>query len=143
LTDTEPGAAAPRPVMVLGGRLDPADIPAICERAAELLEGSGQFTLRCDVHRLLPDGVALDALARVALVCRRLGRRLELYRATPRLEELVVLAGLIEVLPCLPDDGPPREAATKRSGLEARWQPEHRKEPGGVKEERDPCDPIS
>jgi hypothetical protein len=108
VTDARQRAVPPsQPVMVLGGRVDPAEIGGLCERALALLEASGRFTLRCQVESLEPDAVALDALAHLALVCRRLGRRLELRGASPLLEELVVFAGLIEVLPCLPDGGNP------------------------------------
>jgi ABC-type transporter Mla MlaB component len=126
-----------RPVMVLRGRIEPADIPGLCERARELLESAGRFTLPCDVDSVVADATTLDALARMALLCRRLGRRLELRGASGRLEELVVLAGLIEVLPCLPPEG------DRRSGLQVGRQAEQREEPGGVEEERDPCDPIA
>jgi hypothetical protein len=128
-----------QPVMVLAGRIVPAAVPSLCDRARELLESSGRFTLRCDVQSAIADRMTLDALARIALTCRRLGRRLELRGASPRLEELVIFAGLIEVLPCLPDGT--RRAAD--SGLQPWRQSEHREEPRGVQEERDPCDPIS
>jgi ABC-type transporter Mla MlaB component len=128
-----------QPVMVLAGRIEPAAIPSLCDRARELLESSGRFTLRCDVQSAIADRMTLNALARIALTCRRLGRRLELRGASARLEELVIFAGLIEVLPCLPD-GTRRAAG---SGLQPRRQSEHREEPRSVQEERDPCDPIS
>jgi hypothetical protein len=106
-----------QPVMVLAGRIEPAVIPSLCDRARELLESSGRFTLRCDVQSAIADRVTLDALARIALTCRRLGRRLELRGASARLEELVIFAGLIEVLPCLPEglEGP-RAQASSRGG---------------------------
>ena len=138
MTDMQPGAAPPSPpVLVLAGRIDAADIPVLCDQARQLLRATGRFTLRCDVRSLKPDAATLNALARLALTCRRLGRRLELHGASARLEELVLFAGLIEVLPCLPFD---RAAG---SGVQARRQTEQREEPGGVQEERDPCDPIS
>jgi ABC-type transporter Mla MlaB component len=126
-----------QPVMVLAGRIDPADIARLCERARALLESSGRFRLRCDVATVVADGATLNALARIALTCRRLGRRLELHGASDELEELVVFAGLIEVLPCLPDQ------AGARSGLQSRRKSEQREEAGRIQEERDPCDPIA
>jgi hypothetical protein len=122
--------------MVLGGRIEPADIPALCDRVRELLESSGRFTLFCNVDAVVADATTLNALARMALTSRRLGRRLELRGASGRLEELVVFAGLIEVLPCLPDGDDPG------SGLQSRRQPEQREEPGRIEEEGDPCDPV-
>jgi ABC-type transporter Mla MlaB component len=131
-----------QPVMVLGGRIEPGDIPKLCARARTLLESSRRFTLRCDVGSVIADGMTLNALARVALTCRRLGRKLELHGASDELEELVIFVGLIEVLPCLPEDktGPIREPP---SGLQAWRQAEEGKEPRRVEEERDPCDPIA
>jgi ABC-type transporter Mla MlaB component len=128
-----------QPVMVLGGRIDPADIPTLCGRARDLLASSGKWTLRCEVRSLQADAATLDALARIALLCRRLGRTLELQGASVELEELVVFAGLTEVLPCLPG----RQERQPPSGLQPRRQPEQRKEARRVEEERDPCDPIT
>jgi hypothetical protein len=128
-----------QPVMVLGGRIDPADIPKLCDQARDLLAASATFTLPCDVRGVEADGTTLDTLARIALLCRRLGRRLEIDGASRELEELVLFAGLTEVLPCLPD-GPKRDL---RSGLQPGRQAEQREEAGGIEEERDPCDPIA
>jgi ABC-type transporter Mla MlaB component len=125
-----------QPVMVLGGRIDAAEIPALCDRVRALLETSGRFTLRCDVDSVVADASTINALARMALTCRRLGRRLELRGASVRLEQLVVFAGLSQVLPCLPDGG------DERSGVQVRRQAKQWKEARRVEEERDPCDPI-
>jgi ABC-type transporter Mla MlaB component len=98
---------APRsqPVIVLGGCIDAADIPALCAHVERILGSATGFTLECRVETIAVDATTLDALARMVLTCRRLGRRLELRGASVRLEELVLFAGLIEVLPCLPAGG--------------------------------------
>jgi ABC-type transporter Mla MlaB component len=97
---SEPGAT----VVALGGPLAPAEIPLLCTRLELLIRGSNRRTIDCDVSSLEgPDCVAVDALARMALTCRRAGRRLRLRGAARELEELLVLAGLSEVLPCLPE----------------------------------------
>ena len=51
--------------------------------------------------------------------------------AAPELLELLALAGLDAIVPCA------------ESGVESRRQPEHREEPLGVQEERDPADPVA
>jgi len=76
-------------------------IPALCERARRLLGGCDPGPVACDVGALeRPDAVTIDALARLQLTARRLGYRVELRRACGELEELLVLTGLGNVLPC-------------------------------------------
>jgi ABC-type transporter Mla MlaB component len=55
--------------------------------------------LEVDVHDVVADLAAVDALARLALVARRFGREVRLRRASPELGDLIELAGLSEVLP--------------------------------------------
>ena len=58
----------------------------------------------CDVAAIeRMDLAVVDALARLALECRREGRDLRLIRASPALCELVELVGLDEVLPLEPE----------------------------------------
>ena len=73
----------------------------------------------------------VNALARLALTARRLGRRVRLRHASPELTELLAYVGLAEVIPC-----------AQPSCLEASGQSEEREEPGGVEEESDPADPT-
>ncbi|MET0772053.1 MAG: STAS domain-containing protein [Candidatus Limnocylindrales bacterium] len=55
--------------------------------------------LRCDVgHVTEPDLSTVDALATVALECRRHGERLLLVDASPALRALIAFAGLEQVL---------------------------------------------
>lgn len=87
-------------VIALSGTLATASVPELCELARLLLESTGATTLTCDVAALgHPDAGTLDALARVALVARRLGRGLLLRDPCPRLQALIVLTGLDEALP--------------------------------------------
>ena len=94
-------AAGPRPrtiVLPLGGPLARADLPALCERGRALLEGSGAEVLVCDASDLVDaDVVALDAIARLQLTARRLGRRICLRHAPVKLEELLRFTGLAEI----------------------------------------------
>lgn len=68
---------------------------------------------------------AIDALARLALAARRAGIELRLRKVSEELRELLVLAGLEEVL-----------------GVEPRGQPEEREERLGVEEEAELDDPA-
>ena len=53
----------------------------------------------CDVDALEPDMVAVDALARLALLARRSGGSLVVRGASGALEDLVRFSGLCGVLP--------------------------------------------
>ena len=87
-------------VLIMLGPIAREDVSAVCERARILLAGCDAGPVPCDVGALgRPDAVAIDALARLQLTARRLGRRVELRRACVELEELLRLAGLDDVLP--------------------------------------------
>jgi ABC-type transporter Mla MlaB component len=59
----------------------------------------GPIRLVCDVARVEPDAVTVDALARLQLAARRHGCRVLLRGASPELLELVELIGLTDILP--------------------------------------------
>jgi hypothetical protein len=123
-----PGAS----VLVLSGRIDRADIPALCERARALLRGCDGDPVVCDVGGLIePDAATVEALARLQLVALRLGRRVRFRSACGDLRDLLVLVGLGEVLPCGPG-----------SALEAGRQSEEREQSLGIEEEADPGEPA-
>jgi ABC-type transporter Mla MlaB component len=120
-------------VLVISGSLAPADIAELCERVRALLRDSDADLLVCDVGALVdPDAVTVDALARLQLTARRLGREVRLHQACGELQELLALMGLSEVLP------PCAELP-----LEPRWQAEEREQARGVQEEADPADPTA
>ena len=86
-------------VIVLSDSLTRADIPSLCERARRWLENSEVAVVICDAHALTdPDAVAIDAVARLQLTAKRVGRELRLRDACSRLQELIELAGLSDVL---------------------------------------------
>jgi ABC-type transporter Mla MlaB component len=119
-------------VLVLSGPIARSDIPALCERAGILLERCDADLVICDVAALVdPDAAAVDALARLQLIARRLGRRVWFRHACGELQELLALMGLTEVLPCGPE-----------SGLEPGGKAEEREQVGRVEEEGDPGDPL-
>lgn len=96
------GPPGPSPaVLVLVGPIARDDIPGLCARAHGLLERCDADLVVCDVGALArPDAATIDALARLQLTARRLGRRVELRAACGELEELIALMGLRAVLPC-------------------------------------------
>jgi hypothetical protein len=77
-------------------------------------------TLSCDVRALAPDALTIDALARLQLAARRVGREVALHGASRELVELIELFGLTGVL-----------------RVEAGGQPEEREQRLGVEEERE------
>jgi ABC-type transporter Mla MlaB component len=116
-------------VLVIGGRISPADMPALCERAHVLLNCSKE-TIVCDVGGLVdPDAVAVEALARLQLAALRLGRHVRVVHAHEDLLELLDLMGLRDVV-----------SIGVGSAREARGQAEEREQPGSVEKERDPGD---
>lgn len=78
-----------------------------------------------------PDLETVEALAWLQLCARRSGFRLELRNAPAELAELLCLCGLAA------------ELGLGGCGVDARGQPEHREEAGGVQEEGDPGDPVA
>ena len=116
----------------VGPRIDRADIPGLCERAQLQMEGVATERLSCDVSAIVdPDAVTVDALARLQLTARRLGRQVRVEHASPALRELLALMGLSGVVPL-----------SEHSGVEARRETEQREQRGGVEEERDSADPA-
>jgi ABC-type transporter Mla MlaB component len=110
-------------------------IPAMCERARRLLQGCDAGPVACDVGAIAePDATTIDALARLQLTARRLGRRVELRSACEELEDLLTLTGLLGVLTV----GGPVVA----SAVEAWGEPELREEALRVEEEADAGDPT-
>jgi anti-anti-sigma regulatory factor len=98
----------------IAGRIDRADITALCERVRLALEGTRADLVVCDVGALVdPDCVAVDALARLQLTVGRLGGRLRLRDVSPELRALLCFVGLVEIV-----------GGGAASGVEPRRQPE-------------------
>ena len=118
--------------LVIAGPMTGAAIAVLCTRVRVMLEGSGADLVVCDVRSLRdPDAATIDALARMQLTARRLGRRVQLRHACADLQDLVAFTGLGDVLPLY-----------GALGLEAGGQPEEGKESRGVEEEADADDPT-
>ena len=111
-------------VLAVGGSVAPADIQGICDRLQELLGDSGGNLVVCDVSALVdPDLVAVDALARLQLTANRSQCQVRLVHVCGRLQELLTLTGLSEVLP-LTDSG--LSARGGRAGRTARTASQYR-----------------
>ncbi len=140
-------------VFFIEGPIGRGELPELCERARSALQGCDADVVVCDVGRVYPDAVAVDALARLQLTARRLGREVRLRRACGELRELLALVGLREVLPPFVGSLPeavwlplqaPRSGAPRSLGLplESKRQTEGWEQRRGVEEEADPRDPT-
>jgi STAS domain len=98
--------SSPHPVWVISGPIAQGDAGRLCEALCALLRSSETRIVVCDVGGLAANIVTVDALARLQLTARRLGRRIELRHGTPELDRLLAFAGLADVLGV----GPRREA---------------------------------
>jgi ABC-type transporter Mla MlaB component len=79
----------------------PEPIDVLCRRVCLALEdGGGGEAVICDVGSIgAPDAGTIEALARLQLRARRLGRTIRLRNASRELQELLAFAGLAEVVP--------------------------------------------
>ncbi|MFD5112772.1 STAS domain-containing protein [Streptomyces sp. NPDC058391] len=86
-------------VLVIAGRLTPADGPRLCEELAARLRETGGAEAICDVGGLIPPNLAaVDALARLRLTARRQGCRIRLTGAGRELRLLLDLVGLADLI---------------------------------------------
>jgi ABC-type transporter Mla MlaB component len=124
---TDLGASDERLRLTLPAPIRRADVPALCDRARDLMEGRLDDVLECDVAAVrIPDLRTVEALAQVGLTARQLGSDIRLRGASVELLELLALCGL------------PFELV-----LEAEGQAEQREEARGVEEEGDSTDPVA
>lgn len=91
--------ATPPRIAVLQVRapLERSDLPGLIERTCALLGEAPIDVLSCAVESVSADGVAVDALAQLALAARRRGCRAQLSGASQELIALVGFVGLGEV----------------------------------------------
>jgi hypothetical protein len=85
-------------VLVIAGPIGDGDGARLCERLTALAHGSDAEVIVCDVQALAADARSVDALARLQLTARRLGRRIRLYRASAELDALLSFLGLADVV---------------------------------------------
>ncbi len=90
-------------VLLIVDAADPELASTLCESARQILEDGGSELLVCDVRAIPdPDLTAVDALARLTLQARQLGGDVVLLDPAAELRELLDLAGLTGVVPCVP-----------------------------------------
>jgi ABC-type transporter Mla MlaB component len=115
------------PVFRIRGPLARSDLPGLCARLQAMLSDIDATAALCDVDGCVEaDLVAIDALARLQLGARRIGRDLQLHEAPSELLDLLAFAGLEDVL-----------------AVEPRRQSEQREELLGLEEERELDDPAA
>ena len=121
----------PRSILfVLADPIARADVPALCDRLRIALEASDAVLVTCDVSALRkPDAATIDALARLQLTARRLGRQLQLRQASRELVALLAFMGLAGVV---------QLSAASR----LRAETEEREEPRRVEERVERDDPA-
>ena len=74
------------------------DVPGLCASLRAVLATSDADTVVCDVRGVAADLRWVDALLRLQLTAVRLGARIRLYGTSPELEELLVFAGVADVV---------------------------------------------
>jgi ABC-type transporter Mla MlaB component len=89
----------PTITFAIHGPIARTELAGLCDRVCALLETSGAGIALCDVSGVEPDGVTVDALARLQLGARRHGCQVRLRHASPELLRLVAFLGLSDVLP--------------------------------------------
>ena len=117
-------------LLIMSRRVDRADIEALCERlSARLVAGDADLVV-CDTRALVdPDAVAVDAVARLQLTARRLGRCVTLRNVSLELQELLAFVGLCDVVP-----------VCKALALQPSGKAKEGKQARGVEEKTDPGD---
>ena len=92
-------ASAPQIVVfAIDGPIARTDMPRICEQVCALIERTGADVALCDVSKVDPDAVSVDALARLQLSARRRGCQARLRGASNELLDLLAFMGLRDVL---------------------------------------------
>ncbi len=117
----------------IGPVIERADISVLCADLTALVRDSRASVIICDVERMAPDAVTVEALARLQLTARRLGRDIRICRASRRLRDLVAFVGLSDVLPL---------SALPAGSAEAGGQAKQREQAIGVEERVEPLDPA-
>ena len=99
LTRSDGGTVTPAVEVELETPASAEAIAALCRRVRSALLATDNAVLICDLRLVAePDATVIDALARIQLTARRLGRSIELRHARPQIRDLVRLAGLAGVL---------------------------------------------
>lgn len=88
------------PVFALSGVITPATVRTICDGVQSLLATRPDPVVVVDVSGVTtPDMAAIDALARLQLVAKRQGRTIRVVHVCAEMRDLLLLAGLRDVVP--------------------------------------------
>jgi ABC-type transporter Mla MlaB component len=110
-------------VLVIRDPIETGDVAGLCARLRQIARASDAGEIVCDVGALTRvDASTIDALARLQLTARRLGRRMRLRDAPPRLRELLAFFGLTDAVPLVQVVGEPEQGEHAR-GVEERVEP--------------------
>lgn len=88
----------PRAGFEIWGPIRREDLPGLTDRVCGVLRAHVGAELTCDVDRVAPDAVTVEALARLQLAARRTGCVITLRSASVELLDLVRFLGLGDVL---------------------------------------------
>lgn len=87
------------PIVAIRGRVGESEIADLCARIHSSFARADVSTVIVDVSGVVdPDVKALDALARLHLTAKRMGRHIKIRHTCRQLEDLVAFAGLRDVL---------------------------------------------
>jgi ABC-type transporter Mla MlaB component len=81
------------------GPIARSDVPEIVARLCALLEHREAPIVVCRLRAVHASAESLEALARLQLIARRYGSRIQLTGASAALLELIAYAGMQDVLP--------------------------------------------
>ncbi|MFI6986473.1 lipid asymmetry maintenance protein MlaB [Embleya sp. NPDC050154] len=128
MVDPSETVTPPPAVLAVYAPLTRADVPGLCARLLALLHADRADPFPCDVSALTrPDLAAIEALARLQLTARGVGRRIRLHGTSGELRDLLTLTGLDDIVPTGPGSGRPL-------GVECRREAEQREQVRDVEE---------
>ncbi|MGC0418837.1 STAS domain-containing protein [Embleya sp. AB8] len=138
MVDPSEPADPPTAVLAVYAPLARTDVAGLCGRLLGLLREHSVDPFPCDVSALTPPDLAvIEALARLQLSARGVGRRIRLRGAGAELRDLLTLTGLDGILPAGPGRATPGDALH----VECRREVEQREEVQDVQERVDADDP--
>jgi ABC-type transporter Mla MlaB component len=118
-------------VVAVGSRITPSDLPTLCAAVRSRIERSAAGVI--DLGAVAsPDAVTIDAMARLALVARRLGCRVRLRDVPDELRQLLAFTGLAAAV---------ADVRSVGRTLEPQRQTEQREDAFHVEEEAELDDP--
>ena len=98
----ETGRPARDLVLSVEGPITDAAVARLCDRLRAVLATSDVDVVTYDVRSIArADATALEALARLQLTARRMGRSVRLCHVSSELHDLLHLAGLSETVPAI------------------------------------------